>query len=177
MKIKSKKTLVIALAAGLILIAGGVYAYSRNSDNSGEQTTPEQTSDGIDNPPTAEEQQSGDSAKEKFEDNNKFPNDDSNKVKSVKPDITYGEVYQGNVEVSSRVPGIFEKSGKCTLDLKKSEKTVSQSKTAVPNVSEMSCGVIKIPTTKLSSGTWSATITYSSVKAKGVSDTLSIKVK
>lgn len=176
MKIKNKKSIGLLLAVALILVAGGIYGYSKVSDKNDVGTQPTSENKTKYSPPTDEEQNAGNTAKDKF-DNNSEPTNNTNGVKSVTPEITYKGVYQGNVEVNSHVPGIFEKSGKCTLTLKKDGKTVSQSRTAVPNVSEMSCGLIKIPTSKLSSGTWSATITYSSVKAKGVSDEVFIGVK
>ena len=178
MKIKNKKSKLLVLTAlAMLLVAGGVYVYSKNSEKKNTVNTPISTEDQINyNPPTDEEKKSGDTAKEKFNEptNNSGAPDG---IMSVKPEITNYGVYQGNVEVSSHVPGILEKSGKCTLRLKKSGETVSQSKTAVPNVSEMSCGLIKIPVSKLSAGTWTATVVYSSVSAKGSSDAVFIEVK
>lgn len=178
MKIKSKK-LIIFSAIAILLVAGGAYAYSRNSNDANLGTTSVSTEKGQINydPPTEEEQKAGDNVKEKLDGNSEPETNDDDSIKSVKPEITYSGVYEGNVEVNSYVPGIFENSGKCTLTLKKDGKTVSQSKTAVPNVSEMSCGVIKVPVSKLSSGTWSATVTYSSSKAKGSSGEVFIEVK
>lgn len=176
MKIKSKKTLLLSLAIALVLIAGGVYAYSRNQDSKVPDTpTPAEKINY--KPPTKQEEKAGDKAKEKFDTNPSSGTNNNDSTKSVKPEITYYDVYKENVEVSSHVPGVLEKTGKCTLKLKKSGKTVSQSKTAVPNVSEMSCGLIKISVSKLSAGTWTATVVYSSVKVKGSSDAVFIEVK
>lgn len=173
--IKNKK-LLLTLTTIIILAvaAAGVYyvKHKHNTDN-----TP--SSGGINyGPPTnAEKQESADAKKAIDERQAKIDSQPQTSSKKVVPLIvSYGQ--DGNVvKVSARVPGIFEESGTCTLTLSKDGVNVTQSKAATQNVSEMSCGFISIERSKLSSGTWSATVTYSSKDAGGTSSPTSIKVQ
>lgn len=176
-KVKNKKLILASLALAAVLVGGGVYAYSRNSGEENDEAKSTEEQKNPYSPPTAEEKKAGDQAKEKFDSQSNSNENNDDNVKSVKPEIIYHGIHNDNLEVSSRVPDIIEDSGKCTLSLEKDGKTRTQTRDAVPNVSEMSCGIIKIPTSKLSSGTWVATVTYSSSKAKGTSDKVSIDVK
>jgi hypothetical protein len=54
---------------------------------------------------------------------------------------------------------------------------VTGSRAATPNVSDMSCGFIGIKRSQLSAGNWTATITYKSKTAAGVSSPQTVKVE
>lgn len=103
--------------------------------------------------------------------------DPSTNLKQVTPVITgYGQTSVG-VEVGSRVPGIIESNGICTLTLKKDDKKVTEKRAATPDASETSCGYISISRDRLSKGEWVASVTYTSKKSKGTSATERIQVK
>lgn len=178
------RLLVLSIVVILIssLFAGLYYLRSDDGPLSQEQAT--KADDDINySPPSENDLQKNDELKASIAKNQSdvVPSPDtkntSSGLKKVKPEIIKGEVYAGNVEVTSRVPGIFENSGTCTLRLTKGSKQIEQIKQASQNVSEMSCGLIKIPKTSLSKGVWVATVVYSSSKAQGISDKLNVEVK
>ncbi|HEX5797944.1 MAG TPA: hypothetical protein VFX79_01190 [Candidatus Saccharimonadales bacterium] len=173
----SKKKITALIILVILLAVGSVFAYNRFNDTQSKSTD---DTNGIDyGPPSQKDVNSAEQHKKEI-DKNQSQSDTPSQPgakKSVKPIIvSYGES-DGKFEVSGRVPGIFEDSGTCTLTMTKGSARATGSSTATPNVSEMSCGFIAIPKSKLSSGSWSAKITYSSSKAHGVSDPQTVKVE
>lgn len=83
----------------------------------------------------------------------------------------------GNVEVSAYVNGIFEDGGSCTLTLTKGGQSVSASKPATPSAQNVSCGFVTIEKSRLSSGSWQATMSYTSAVAAGTSQPVTIEVQ
>lgn len=172
----NRARLASAIALVLILIGGGI-AYWQNNQNNEQppQPTSSDTKEDIDlSPPSQEELKSTQEHKKDLGD--QTDETKQNPSSSIKPLITSYGVYSGSVEVGSRVPDVFETDGICTLKLSKSGKVVSKSRKAKQNVSEMSCGFISIPTTQLSSGVWSATISYNSPAVSGTSDAVKVRV-
>lgn len=80
------------------------------------------------------------------------------------------------VEVSGFVASVVEADGTCSLLLTGEAESVQVSREAVPNASTTSCGALVVPLTQLSSGTWSAVLSYSSSTSNGSSDPVSIEV-
>jgi hypothetical protein len=177
---KNKNKIIISALVLVILVAALFYFFyfkNRGKDSSLPVSTPATSVDGINYQP-ATNTEKNDSENSKTAAENESKNDSKTTgMKKVTPVVSYSGVYNENAEVSSYVPGVLENSGKCTLTLSRGSKSVSQSKDAVPNVSDMSCGLIKIPTSKLSSGTWSGVVSYSSTKAEGSSDKFNIDIK
>ena len=107
---------------------------------------------------------------------NNPPDANTSTQKSVKPLITsWGQTSSG-VEVSAYVPNVIEDGGTCTLTLTKGDKQVSAKRKGISNVSTTSCGTLFIEE-ELSAGTWQATVSYSSTKAKGVSNPIDITIE
>lgn len=175
-KIKTKKFLIVILCLALLGAGAGAY-YFKNKDNK-QATSP--SSDGVNyNPPTEQEKKEAEENKKSIDEREEQANSQSDPSypKKVTPVIvSYGQV-NNDIKVSSRVPGIFESSGTCTLTLSKAALKVTQTKTAVQNVSEMSCGAITVSRNKLSAGIWTAQVSYSSSKASGESQTVKVEVK
>lgn len=174
------KFIVVGLA---VLVAGsvGTYAYFNSNDKSlGTQEAEQAGDDFINlNPPTDEEKQAGDKQKASLEDQSRQNSESSQEsgIKTVTPIITSWGQADGKVQVAARVPKVLEDGGTCTLTMVRAGKSVSATRKGVSNVSEVSCGYISIPSTKLSSGTWSASVSYSSPVAKGTSKTISINIQ
>jgi hypothetical protein len=97
--------------------------------------------------------------------------------KAVTPITTSWGQADGSFELAARVPGVFEAGGQCTLRMTKGGTTVTGNSTGIENVSETSCGFIKIPLSKLSPGTWQASVTYASQAAQGTSQSTEVTVK
>lgn len=172
--LKNKKNLLI-IAAFILLAgaAGGFYYLNHKNDNVGN-------SGGDINygPPTQTEKQDAENHKKQIDQQEAAAQKSSDSsYKKVTPVIISSGQVGDYVKVSARVPGVIENSGTCTLTMTMDGTRVSQSKEAAPNVSEMSCGFISIARSKLSSGNWSATVSYSSTKASGSSEAVVIGVK
>jgi len=174
-----KKILIIAAVLTTLFIIGGFYFFNKyNSEEQPNVVNPAE--EGINlSPPTENDKAENDAHKESLDDSDADGNTtvSPGNVKDVEPQIVYSGQQNNKVEVSSRVPGVFEESGNCTLKLVNGAKSVQQSKKALQNVNEMSCGLIQIDRSKLSAGKWTATVSYESTKAKGVSNPVSIDVK
>ncbi len=178
LKKRGKLATAALVAIPLLALGGGAYWLSQDEETPAEETV--QTEDGVKlSPPTKEEVKATEQYKQSLSDQTRTPASSSStsvSTKAAKPLITSYGVYNGAVEVGARVPGVFESSGTCTLRLSKGGTVVSKSQKAVQNVSEMSCGFITISTSKLSSGSWSATVSYKSTKYSGQSDPVTIRV-
>lgn len=174
--IKNKKTLTVLI---LIIVAGLLFfGYKQfiQKDSSTADVPIDQNSGINYTPPTEAEKEETEQHKKDLDSQNENDNKSSS-LKTVVPVITsYGQG-GSSAEVGSRVPGVIESNGTCTLTMKKGDKKVTQSQSATENVSETSCGFITISNDRLSKGNWSAQITYKSPKAKGFSETVTIEIK
>ena len=74
------------------------------------------------------------------------------------------------VEVNGYVDGVVEDDGTCTLTLTKGASSVTATGPGTGNVTNTSCGQLTVPRSRLSSGTWTAVVTYASAKSRGSSD-------
>ena len=82
-----------------------------------------------------------------------------------------------NFYVNGFVPNLVEDGGTCTLTMTKNGQTVTQTKAAVINATNTSCGEIAVPYASLGKGTtWQANLRYSSATAEGTSATTSVEV-
>ncbi len=165
----SKKSLLITT---VVLIAA-VLAYAGYNRHIQNDKTPIGTT-GVDINSTAGMEEDKKASADQFGSNSQAQ---MASKKKVTPIITaYGYTAAGGVEVGSRVPGIIENGGTCTLVVEKDGKQITQTKKSTDNVSETSCGFISITADKFSSGTWTAQVNYSSKKARGSSESVNIEI-
>ncbi len=172
----NKKLLIIGVLA-LLIFAGGLALYLSNRTNNSEQVETNPTAQEEINlsPPTEEDIKEAETHKEQLAQASGNPALPANG--KVTPVITSWGQANEKVEVAARVPGVLEEGGTCTLTLKKDSVARSATSQAIANVSEVSCGFIAISRSTLTAGEWSATVSYSSPKANGVSEAKSITVK
>lgn len=71
---------------------------------------------------------------------------------------------------------IIEDAGTCTLTLTKDTTTRTASVDAAPDVSTTACGRFLIPGADLTTGTWTAVVTYASSTSAGQSDPVKVVV-
>ena len=71
---------------------------------------------------------------------------------------------------------VVEGAGSCTLTLRKGEVVRSQTLDALEDVSTTSCGGFLIPGSDLSTGTWSAVVSYTSAQSAGQSNPVEVTV-
>ena len=80
------------------------------------------------------------------------------------------------VELAGFVASVVETDGTCTLTLTKGQDSRTTSTAATPNVTNTACGEQLLPGDQLSSGTWSAVLSYDSPTSHGVSEPVEVDV-
>lgn len=80
------------------------------------------------------------------------------------------------VEVGAYVAGTAETGGTCTLTLTSGSDSASASGAGEPDASSTSCLGLVVPGSELSSGTWSAVVSYESATAQGESNAVEVAV-
>lgn len=180
-KKKTKKLFFISLII-LLLAAGAFFAWQQYSSNNSqdEQSNETNYSPPSDAEKTETEQNKEEIIKETEEENaNQAKTTPSTAKKTVTPIISYaGQQSSGaDFEANGYVQGIIEKGGTCTLTLSSGSKSVKTTRTALDNAQDTSCGLMTISKSKLSSGSWQATLSYSSTKASGTSKPMTVGVQ
>jgi hypothetical protein len=82
----------------------------------------------------------------------------------------------GGVEVGAYVAGIAETGGTCTLTLTSVRNSATASTPGEPEASSTSCPGLVVPGSELSSGNWTAVVSYESPAAQGESDSVAVVV-
>lgn len=80
------------------------------------------------------------------------------------------------VQVSAYVPGLDTASARCSLVLTRGSQRRSISRAPVADATTMQCGTMSISGSRLSAGTWQATVRYSSPARSGVSAVVNVEV-
>jgi hypothetical protein len=80
------------------------------------------------------------------------------------------------VSVDGFVPSVVESTGTCTLTLTKDETTVTTSVPGTPSASSTSCGGAVVPGSELSSGTWTAVLTYESPTSTAAAEPVEVTI-
>jgi hypothetical protein len=81
-----------------------------------------------------------------------------------------------DAEAAAYVQALEPAGGTCTLTMTRGSITRTSSKSSTSDVSTTQCGTISIPGAQLSSGQWTATVSYSSNAAVGTSTPVTIEV-
>lgn len=92
--------------------------------------------------------------------------------------ITYAEwnPTDGVIEEGSFVQGVVETGGTCVLTLTRGATSVTASGPAEPDATTTSCGGLSVPGDQVSSGTWSAVVSYRSDRTEGTSPAVEVTV-
>jgi hypothetical protein len=80
------------------------------------------------------------------------------------------------LQAGGLVSGITDTSGKCTFTATKDGVTRTATSTAQASASSVNCAQVSFPAAKVSSGTWSVTLTYAVGSASTTSDPLTAEV-
>jgi cytoskeletal protein RodZ len=180
-----KLLVLVAVVAGILFVLDrkGVIDLPFTSD-----PQPTTSPDGINyGPPTAQEKAAANEAKENISNDKATDSTPETPTpsaaptsgkKSVTPVMTsWGPNGDQDAQARGFVPGITEEGGTCTLTLTKGGVTVTESKEATPDASTVSCGLITIDRSRLTTGSWTATLSYSSTKSEGKSSPNTIEVE
>jgi len=177
---RSKNPFIAALVS--VFLAAAIFAdlWAHHNTPVQQVSTPQSTSTSTTptnttnlNPPTAEDKQAVDEHKETISNPPA-----STSTKTVTPIIVDANEYDGQVEIRSFVPGIFENGGTCTATLKMGSLTVTKSASANADATTTNCTKFVIPASEFSSkGTWSATISYNSANYQGTSAPSNVEIQ
>lgn len=179
----SKKYLFLGVLCLVVatIILNFFIRHKNNSTSTKSDTKPERGAIINLNGPTANEQKSGDTAKDKALQKEMSRNQPSTPTasgkSSVTPVVTYAGQYDQQVEVGAYVGSVFEDGGTCKLVLSKGSLTQSTQVTAVKGASSVDCPVMTISRSSLEAGSWQATVTYTSSSSEGSSALRSVEVK
>lgn len=170
-KNKKVKKLLPALVLATLLIGSGIYLYSdRNKTTRVEDQITAVDTDGIDYGPPSEELVKGTEEHKANLGNNSSAsaagNNGSGK-KAVTPFISYAGYSNSNVEINSYVNGIVENGGTCTLTLTNGSQKVTKQVTGEKDANTTLCPQFVV--SGLAIGEWTATVTYNSATAEGIS--------
>lgn len=105
------------------------------------------------------------------------PSPSQGAVRSVEVTLTYVS-WDGTsgVTAGGYVGQTVEQGGTCSLTLSRGSTKVTVTHPAIPDATTTSCGSLSVPAAKVSSGTWSSVLEYSSSTSRGTSQTVSLKV-
>ena len=90
---------------------------------------------------------------------------------AVKPFVTAASWDQpsGTLTVTALVPNLVELDGTCTVTATNGSTTLSASATSAPGANDTECNPMTLSGSRLTAGTWSLVVTYSSKRSVGVS--------
>lgn len=166
----------------VVLVVGAALLYFLTKDDETPVSTFDKTSTGHDvnlSPPTPEEQQAGNEAKEELtnKDGTPEPTTPSGTAKAD-PFITFVGQEGDTVEVTGYVGGVFEEGGTCKATFTKGSLTVTADSKGFQDASHTTCTPISVPRANFSqAGTWNVVLSYSSTKATGASQTRPVLVQ
>jgi Cu/Zn superoxide dismutase len=161
-----KRILIISIALTALMLIAGWWFFIHNY--SAELPVEEPAKVNY-NPPTETEKTESNAKKEEIVNQQGQDTNNSevtNGPKKTSVTITYWGPNGANFEVGAYANHI-EQSGTCTLTLKKGSIVLTASRTAIDNVSTMSCGALSVKNSKVTPGTWTATVKYTSNKYQG----------
>ena len=81
-----------------------------------------------------------------------------------------------DVELGAYVQGVVETGGKCVVTITKGSQQASGQAAAVPNAKNTSCGDLRVAGSAVSTGSWTATVAYTSPTSSGISAPTTIEV-
>lgn len=173
----SRSKILLLILAGVLLFAGGVYAYQALDDNADSKS---QANDIDFGPPTEEERQAGDEQKDTITDkessndadettqpSDSDENDRQDDRKSANVVIVDASQYDDIVEVRAFVNNHIQ-DGTCRYRFQRGNQTINKQLEAHADASTTVCPALEVNRSEFrSAGTWSVTVTYESSGAKG----------
>lgn len=180
-KIRSKKLIYFGVLVLILLISFGIWKIANHNDEKGVKTTTSKSANDSNkskvnyDPPTSTDKTENDQHKDQLvQQQQQSPTTTSD----VTPVITSYGTYDGNIEISSIVPGIIEDGGTCTLSATMGSSTVTKQVTGVRNAQDTSCPTFVIPRSQFgAAGNWTIVVKYSSSAHSGASEAKTLKVE
>lgn len=170
---KSRKFKLLSIALAIIfLVASTAYFYKIHTQASKTTGSPVAEKPGINyGPPTKEEKQAGNNAKERVikREAQQGANQNQSGLQSVTPVITYAS----KTEVNAYIPGIFENDGECIATFTQGNTILTRSSRGFANVSNTQCAPISpsLP----DNNSWAVVVSYKSATSSGNSTSTEVK--
>lgn len=196
---KQKKTslrqiIIIAVAALLVITTGWItFAYTAKQwpfvnstkENNTQELLDQKPVNTVDlTPPTNQDLQDGQAAKDRLDESNKEQpdNNNSNSQSTEKREATVGvskaSISGKDLEIRAFTTSVIEGDGTCTAVLtKEGQKEVTKKSSAFIDASSTICEPILIPSSQFAKGTWTLEVTYSSSKYKGSSGPIEVEIR
>ena len=172
-KILSNKKTLLILPIGVLLLAGSIYYFQVDRNNS--DTPPPENSVNEDcinySPPTEAEKRETDQHKQALGESSNSPSS-----KQAEVTMTYLYFEDGKANAAGIVNNVFEDGGTCTLVLTKGSLRVTASSVGITDVNKTTCPPVFISSDKLEAGSWNAVLEYNSSSSKGASSPRTINV-
>ena len=128
-------------------------------------------------PPTEQDLQAVDQQKQDIVKDGQATTPPPSTGNTVTPVVT-GGYYNPNVEVSGRIPGIFEEGGTCTFTLSKGPHTVQRETSGFKDYRDTLCTPIAVPRSEFpEAGDWTVNVSYISTTSSGSSSSIVIRVE
>lgn len=172
---KSSKKLFVSVAAVALIVAAGGIGYAvlhepKPTANKGPNYV------NLDPPSKADIDATNQHKKDlEAKANNQTPTTPSANT-SASVTITYLTLDSSGVSAAGFVSNVFEDGGTCALTLVKDGDTATATSNGVSDVSKTVCPSLQIDRSKLSSGTWQATLVYNSSAHIGTSAQKAISI-
>jgi hypothetical protein len=175
---RSKKTIILAVVIAVVVIGGGFALYKVRQSSQEPPTSAGAPPNTVNlNPPTEEEQATGNQQKDAVLESEKARNE-NNPSNGQKRQVTPVITSASESGVSAYVPGVFEEGGTCTLTLKQGSQTVTRNSEGFANVQNTGCAPFTLNRGDFpSAGSWTATVSYNSSTAQGSSSGKEFKVQ
>lgn len=165
---KNRKTRYIIIAFAILLISVSsysLYRYFSQKPTESTAVTESVISDVNNEPATDDEKMAGEQAQNDI-DRRQQSLPTPNTKKEVQVRITSWGSEGSRFEVSSYA-NTFESTGNCYITLKKGSVVLRGMSTATQSATTMSCGTLSVEGSKITPGTWNATVTYKSTESNG----------
>lgn len=172
---QNKKTKIAVLVLILATIVGAVIWFSFY------KATDDYVKQGVNYaPPTKSDKEYNDSIKDSLSNEEAPATQEQNGKQEVTPIISSWGQPAGpgtDFKINGYVPTIVETGGTCTLTLTNDATSVSATKSALQNAQDTSCGQLSIEPSRVSTGTWTAVLSYESAEYIGSSEPTEIEVR
>lgn len=174
--VTTKNVVAGIFVAAVIVFALVYWTQTRNDSKSNETANndPGTTSSQINyDPPTQQEIDETERYKQDIPDVSTKPGEDTSNLATVTPIITFAD----SSEITAIVPGTAEDGGECSVELTHAGTSFTKNSKAFRNVNTTNCEPISLSASDFNeSGTWSATLNYSSSSSKGRSEPVTFEV-
>lgn len=175
-KINKKTSVIIIVVVATIIVFFSFIVFELSSSDDSSNSVVTDNSKTSDKPTSVTAPKPTNEKVAVIEKNNPQNSPTSGK-QQITPIIVYAGVFGSNLEISAYAP-VVESDGLCTAEItnQTSGKITTKNTASNPSASTTDCELFKIPTTELSTGTYSITVNYASADSAGQSQKTEVQI-